>query len=83
MSYFLITSGEDGLCAEGPLTKSQLLEELDPENYGKPLAFQSKLKTSEGYLVGADIEGPSKLAVIIKGEIIIPKPKEVVKTFEL
>jgi hypothetical protein len=85
MSYFLIISGEDGLTAKGPLTKEQLLKEIDPENWGSSiLNFQSKLETRDGYLTGTVYHADSNnLAVIIKGEIIIPKVKEVIKTYDI
>ena len=79
MSYFLITSGEDGMDSHGPLTKNQLFDKLEERNY----SFQSDLKMMDNQLVGKPNKAGDDLAVIIKGEVITPSPVQVVTRYNI
>ncbi len=85
MSFFVITNS-DGSTFVDKLTEEELLNRLKPEEsdgkgkgwfsyYGMP-GFVEKLKESETNSWGNKI-------LIIKGEIIVPKPKKIVEEYEV
>lgn len=74
--YFVVRY--DGV--RGPFTEQELLEKISPDadgytQYGSDLRFHSKVPDCGEFGV-RDI-------VILRGSVILPKPKTVVQTFEL
>ena len=84
MSYFLIRSGEDGTRIQ-QLTEKQLLQQIEPDEngdyyYGAQLEFLKEIPESDK---GFWIDVNDNAAVLIKGEIVVPKQKTVVQRYEL
>ena len=84
MSYFLLRSDEDGTTIE-EIPKDELLERITPNEYnetyyGYDLNFLSHIPANDkGYWVGAKHND----VIIIKGEIIVPKPKNYITKYIL
>ena len=81
MSYFII-SNSDGDTTVEMVDKDELLKRIQPEDgeedfcyYGR-VGFLAKIEENDTNYWGGNI-------LIIKGEIITPKPKKVVKTFDI
>ena len=73
--YYLIYFGEDGVTVE-EMTKEKLEKQLNNNEYeGTSFLDNATNEPNSEYL--------SHVAIIIKGEIITPKPVEVVKTYEI
>lgn len=84
MPYFLIRSDEDGTTAE-QMTADALTKAITPDvngdtEYGKNLTFLDHIPKNDK---GCWTEGDDHAMVIIKGEIVVPYPVEVVKKLEL
>lgn len=75
-NYFVIKSNEDGISIES-VSEQELLEGLHDNSYGESPSFTEKLPNKP-----IDLSEESKL-IIIKGEIVVPKPKFVVKEYKL
>jgi len=80
MPYFII-SNSDGDTSVDPVTKEELIKRITPEegegeNYYGNCGFLSKIDDIDTNYWGDNI-------LIIKGEIIAPRPKEIVKTFDV
>lgn len=84
MSYFLIRSDEDGTTVE-KVTKQQLLKYIQPDKhgefyFGEELVFLEAVPPSDkGYWHNC----PDNSAILIKGEIIVPKLKQVVTKYDI
>jgi hypothetical protein len=80
MPYFVIHNSEGETCIN-QLSKEQLLKRIKPEvgekggHYGE-VGFLPKIEESDTNYWGDNI-------LIIKGDIIVPKPIEVVKEYEI
>lgn len=78
MPYFVI-SNSDGETSVEEVTKEELLSRIQPEDgtdfYGGR-GFISDLNETDTNYWGDNI-------MIIKGSLVVPKPKEVVKEYEL
>ena len=72
--YFVIFHGEGDTGVE-QMNRETLLERLDEEYYGDD-GFLKELEDGDMNSWGGKI-------LIVKGEIVVPKPKTVVKTYEL
>ncbi len=72
--YFILNSSEDGISINGPLTKEQVLDRLD-ENYYGEVNFLNDIPN--------DFIDSGSGMVIIKGQIVLPKPKQVVQSYEV
>lgn len=83
--YFLITSGESGIRIKGPLDEAALRKLIEPDKhgdyyFGRPLDFQRKVpECDRGYFTDAG----DRPAILIKGEIVVPKAKTVATVYEL
>lgn len=86
MTYFLITSGEDGIRIEA-MEKLAAVERWikdNTEGTDRQVRFLSKLPRQDDghFLCGADVDYDKEIAVVlIDGEILKPKPRDVVKTW--
>lgn len=83
-SYFIITSGEDGISIEGPLSNGEVTERITPDSagytyYGKIDGFHEAVPKQDS---GCFMESGKKL-LIIKGEVIVPKAESVVTRYKL
>lgn len=79
--YFVIRTSEDGEPSISVMNKDELVEELTPNKYGEadiPIK-DVHVKPPQRY---TDLCAQSGI-YIIKGELVIPEPKNVVKTFEV
>lgn len=80
MSYFII-SNSDGNTTVEQVDKNTLLERIQPEEgeeccyYGR-VGFLNEINEGDTDYWGDNI-------LIIKGEIVTPKPKKVIETFEV
>lgn len=80
MTYFII-SNSDGDTSVEQVDKETLVDRIKPEEgekfcyYGE-VGFMDKIKDNDTNYWGNNI-------LIIKGEIISPKPKKVVETYEV
>ena len=77
-TYFVITYGTDGDTYIVQKTEAELLEMLNPNEQG-----DVEIIAAVGEEAPFITEYLSDKALIIKGEIIVPKAKEVVIRFEL
>lgn len=82
MTYFVITCDEDGIDVR-PMSEKELLKSITPDkegytDLGNDLIFASEVpEIDKGYWIGEN------KILIIKGEIVVPKPKKVVAQYEL
>ena len=76
--YFVILGSEDGGCSMQEMSKEDILKMMVPNKYGD--YDYGKREFLSG--LPEDICNFTD-AIIIKGEIIVPKPKTVVKEYEL
>lgn len=80
MTYFVLTSTEDGTSISEGMTKGQLdkfIQELIDDGYEPN--FLSKIPVSDkGYW-----HVPDNSFLIIKGEIVVPKKKDVITKWEV
>jgi len=79
MSYFILYGDEDGVQVEEYETKKELLDYISNEDnltnmFGDKRSFRE-------YLV--DFEYSPRSMVVIKGDIVVPTPKETVKSYEV
>jgi hypothetical protein len=83
VSYFLITSGEDGISVE-QLSDSEILRRIATRDgttyYGRDLTFLSDVPASDK---GHWYDVPENSVLIIKGEVVVPKPVTEVLKYEL
>lgn len=83
--YYVIQAGEGGVGVE-ELTKEELLKHLNDEDpyWGSDAEFSDSLP-QERY--GRESRSwdmrSTRGVVIVKGEIVVPKPKQVVTEFEI
>ncbi len=78
--YFVITTNEDGEPRLSVMEKGKLLEKMNPDDDG-----YSEMRADE---IHTGINGSVDLTAragtyIIKGELVIPRPKKVVEAFEI
>jgi hypothetical protein len=83
-SYFVFVGGGDcGVSMDGPLTKEQLTRKLDDYMSDEiKVTFLSKIPPMDkgNWELGDD--GPLPI-MVIKGEIVVPKPVEVITEYEI
>lgn len=77
-NYFVIHSDEDGEVTISNFTEEELLKELE-ENTWETKGFITTISDTYQDLQNLD----SDKLLIIKGEIVKPKPKNIVKSYEL
>ena len=74
--YYIIHCSEDGEISVSEFTEEKLLVELNDDYWG-----------TNGFIEKIDSDNPQEWdadkLLIIKGEIIKPKPKKIVDTYEL
>ena len=80
MSYFII-SNSDGDTTVQQVSKDELLKRIQPDDgedccYYGCVGFLEAIKEADTNYWGENI-------LIIKGEIVTPKPKRVIETFEI
>ncbi len=75
--YFVIQGDEDGGCRIEEMTKEQLLKAMTPNQYGERQVYGEILSC-----LPEDICNFSDV-VIIKGEIVVPRPKKTVVEYDL
>ena len=78
MTYFVISGSEDGGCDMDALTKEELLLRLKPDADGYSYYGKKKVLSEPPEEIDNFID-----LLIIKGDIVVPKPKTVVKEWEL
>ena len=77
--YFVVSSSEDGIDVQA-MKSEQLKRAIKEEYWGSEMSFVDEVpETDKGCFLGTD-EGA---ILIIKGEIVVPKPKTVVKEWEV
>ncbi len=81
--YFLVTTDEDGDVSLETVNKEELLRRLTPDadGYAELPAKSVRFEPSTGDC-GHDLQAKSG-TFIIKGELVTPKPVEVVTAFEI
>ena len=82
--YYLIRSGEDGTSIR-EVDREKLLKDIAPNEdgeteYGPNLTFLSAIPDADKGYWRVQSENP---AILIKGIIIVPKPKTIVQTFDI
>lgn len=78
MEYFVIKNYEDGPIFSGPFTKEDLESKIQQE-IDEDIHYQYSEFCGTVYFD----EFPRRTAYVIKGEAVVPKPKEVVVETEL
>ncbi len=85
MSYFIVTSGEDGTKIEGPFDQQEVLKRITPDqngstHYGSGLVCYKRIPDSDkGIWIGTS----SNPMVIIKGDIVLPEVVTKITEFKL
>ena len=72
--YFVIHNS-DGETTVEKMSKEKLLERINDEHYGK-VEFIDGIGNNDTNYWGDDI-------LIIRGEIVVPKPKKIVETYDI
>lgn len=85
MSYFVLSSGEDGIYIQEykDNEKDKLLNYIAEESgddYQEELEILDKVPESDR---GCWVNVSDRNMLIIKGKIVVPKPKNVVKKYEM
>ena len=75
-TYFVIHCSEDGDVSVNHYTKDELLEALEGEDYGADIGFHDSLERHDPQYWGRKI-------LIIKGSIVVPKPKKVIESYDI
>lgn len=78
-SYFVVGCSADGLTFDGPLTRHQLEKRLGEDYYGPDKTFTAKTPKTDNFALEM---GEDEL-FIIQGKAVLPKPKDVVKRWDL
>jgi hypothetical protein len=82
-SYFVLTSSEDGISIDGPLTESALLKQIADyrEDYDDEPRFYDRMpETDKCCFMQRDGE---EAMLVIRGEIVVPQPKTTVTSWEM
>lgn len=79
-NYFVITSGEDGISISR-MSRKELEKSLKDDEWGKVKFLKHLPSIDKGCFQDNDEDEPSTL--IIKGEIVIPKPVTKVTEYEI
>jgi hypothetical protein len=85
MSYFIVRSGEGGTVIDGPMTAAEVLKKTTPDKngnayYGSGLTFLKDIPPNDGgYWSGVE----DGALLVIKGEIVVPRPVEITTRLEL
>lgn len=75
--YYVIMSNDEGGVYINECTKKEVLDRLDPESgYGEQIFCPTIPSTSSE-------NWKENQGIIIKGEIVVPKPKEVIKEWDI
>ena len=87
MSYFTISCNDAGVYVLGPFSKAELTRRInewaeDIKSEYQPIFLDKMPEIHKGYF-HFPMGGPKNGVVIIKGEIVVPKPVEVVTTYEV
>lgn len=81
-SYFILTGTEDGISVD-VLPKEEIEKRLVEEYYGSnPVILDRIPEMDKGYFVVPGSGDRTKI-LIIKGQVVTPRPVQVVKKFEL
>jgi hypothetical protein len=80
-TYFVIHGSEDGDVYVIKETKASLLKQLHPNEYGDVEIVIADILESLPDMEMTGWDGP--FILIIKGEIVIPQPLEVIPRFEI
>ncbi len=81
-TYFVITSSEDGINIE-TLSKHEIEKRVTEHYYGAHALLLDKLpRIADGYFSIPE-KGDRTPVLIIRGEIVVPKPVERVTRYEL
>jgi hypothetical protein len=84
MTYFILTSGEDGTDIS-LVDEAELLKRITPDKhgetyYGSDITFLSGVPRNDK---GSWYDVPEGSVLIIRGEIVVPKTKAVAVKYEL
>ncbi len=74
-SYFVITNSDGDTCVD-MITEEKLLKRLDEKYWGEDVKFLNEIPTSDTNYWGETV-------LIVGGEIVVPKPKEIVVSYNL
>lgn len=77
--YFVIGCDADGTTFDGPLSREELERALAEEEYGEVESFALSNPGTDGFCISL---GDGQL-LVIRGEIVVPKPKETVTAWSL
>ena len=77
--YFVVRSGEDGTTVSKPMSKAELEGKLAEGYWGECTSFLDRVPDSDK---GCWWCTPDGAILVIKGEIVIPRPIEGVQTYE-
>jgi hypothetical protein len=85
--YFIIHSSESGIQIEGPLTQSEVLKKITPDEdgvtwYGRLGSFHAQVPEIEDGYFTKQGDDETRL-LVIKGRIVIPAAKTVTTAYEL
>ncbi len=78
--FFVLKGGPDGLRLEGPIGETELLNRITPNERGEN--YYGDIKVFLGRIPDSEYMQEDEL-LIIEGEVIVPKTKQVVQEYEL
>jgi len=81
-TYFVITSGDDGIHIV-TLPKHEIEKRITEQYYGSDALLLDKLPLIDNGYFSIPGKGDQTPVLIIKGEIVVPKPVEKVTRYEL
>ena len=86
---FIITSSEDGISIDGPLTTAEIQRRITPDKdgetyYGTNPIFADKMPhTADGHFNDSRFPDAGRIVVILRGSIIVPTPVARVTEYKL
>jgi hypothetical protein len=78
--YFIISTSEDGDVSMDSVDKEELLKRITPDEHGE--TYYGHREIRDTLPMFRDLQAKAGI-YIIKGDLVIPRPAEVVKTFEV
>jgi len=82
MNYYIVTNSDGDIRFQKYANASEVIEAITPDESGDSYYGDVSRLTFGTNLDNLDYMGEREL-IILKGEVIVPRPKDVVRSFEI